>query len=33
VQIVGDSVAKPETNQKWAVRHDVKMPMINDTDY
>jgi peroxiredoxin Q/BCP len=30
VQVVGASVDKPAANERWARKHDLKMPLISD---
>ncbi len=30
MQVIGASVDKPATNEKWARKHDLKMPLISD---
>lgn len=29
-QVVGASVDKPQSNERWAEKHDLKMPLISD---
>jgi len=33
IQVIGASVDKPEANKRFAVKHDLRMPLISDADY
>jgi thioredoxin-dependent peroxiredoxin len=32
VQVIGASVDKPATNERWARKHELRMPLISDPD-
>jgi peroxiredoxin Q/BCP len=33
VQVIGASVDRPEANRRWAEKHDLRMPLLSDTDH